>query len=122
MMVIAPLILWSGAIAFNPTLYEAGITRQSFTENNIDKGIDVASYQCLIGVPFGYKYLIGKEVYFFNEKTKAIYGPFLVTDVESISDSYKMLKYGIVADSNCRFLTHQHGYIIDQPRVFEQSR
>lgn len=112
MVKIIIVVVTSGWLAFNSTLELAGDNRQNLaTAWPIDKEIVLDDYDCLIGVPYGYGHLIGKEVYFF-EQSGGIHGPFLVTDVESVRHFPHMRDNHLAADIDCPNLVHKRGYIV----------
>lgn len=112
MLKILIVVVTSGWLAFNTTLELAGNNRQNLaTAWPIDKSVDIAKYDCLIGVPYGYDHLIGHEVYFY-EQSGPIHGPFLVTDVESVRHFPHMRDNRLAADIDCPHLVHKQGYLV----------
>lgn len=98
-----------GVLSWNPTLQDVGKTRQSIpTARPIAEYIDVDDYECRIGVRYGYSWLIGQEVYFLSDR---IYGPFLVTDVESVRHHPFMRDNDLIADIDCPEMVHKRGQI-----------
>lgn len=87
-----------GALSFGPILPEVADNRN----------IPIDSYECLVGVPYGYERLIGHEIYFTDGEQS--YGPWLVVDVESI-DHNKMVEDGLLADVSCTEFVHKNGYL-----------
>lgn len=100
-----------GALSWNSTLQQVGETRQSVpTAYPIAQHIDVTGYECRIGVRYGYGWLIGQEIHFLSEGR--IYGPFLVTDVESIRHQPFMRDNNLAADIDCPELVHKKGQFL----------
>lgn len=109
MTTLITLTIAYGALSYNPTLEMVGITRQTQpTLHPITQSID--HYQCRIGVPYGYGYLIGRETYFLAD-SGVLYGPFIVTDVESVKH-LEMAKNGLLADIDCNQYVHLKGYLM----------
>lgn len=110
------ILLLAGALSYNQTLYDVAQTRQL---NNfaISEQTKIEEYDCLIGVPYGYKFLIDKEVYFI--KGDEIVGPWLVVDVEAKKHHPHMVENNLMADTNCLDYVHlkgQLGIVIEQRR------
>lgn len=107
--VMSNLIILSltGALSFNSTLFDVGLTRAAgFTAYPINK--DPAAYSCRLGVPYSYTYLIGQELYFLPDSGGLI-GPFLVTDIEADIHAGQMTERDLLADIDCMNLVHQTG-------------
>ena len=103
----------AGALSWNPTLQDIGETRQAVpTIYPIAQHVDVSDYKCRIGVRYGYGWLIGQEVFFLSESK--IYGPFLVTDVESIRHFPFMRDNELAADIDCPEFVHKKGQFLLQ--------
>lgn len=101
-----------GWLALNPTLDRVAIVRQTKpVEIAIDKDLDITEYECLLGVPYGYKHLIGKELYFISYNN-GVLGPWLVVDVESSNHAGYMKTNNLVADINCEEYVHEKGVLI----------
>lgn len=76
----------------------------------ISKDINIHQYQCLIGVPYGFGWLIGHEVYFVEKDNVA--GPWLVVDVEAEHHAGIMDRNNLLADTDCREFVHKRGRLI----------
>ncbi len=79
-------------------------------EKPLDVNVDLHKYQCLLGVPYGYKDVIGYEAYFINEQI--VLGPWLIVDVESNIDAGTMKDRRLVADINCTNFVSMYGALI----------
>lgn len=103
------ILATSGYLAYNPTLKNVAEYR---TYMPVEKSltVDYAEYECLIGLPYGYKDLIGKEFYFISLEGE-VYGPWLAVDVESIVHKGQMQERKLVADIDCRQNVHKNGYL-----------
>lgn len=112
MYLLYQLLILGQFLAFNPTLDNVALNRQTKeVRYAINKEVNVKEYKCLIGVPYGYGHLIGQEIYFV-ESNGEIHGPFLVVDVESQYHSGVMDERNILADTNCVSLVHRKGMIL----------
>lgn len=106
------------ALSWNPTLERVGYVRQykSHTvEMPIPKHVNVSAYECRIGLPYGYKEFIGREVYFLAN-TGRMHGPWLVTDVEQQKHHYNkevsMTENDLLADTDCKQYVHMTGTLL----------
>lgn len=79
---------------------------------------NIKEYSCLIGLPYGYKHLIGKEIYFYSSYDKRIHGPWLVVDVESITHQGQMFSRRLAADINCKEYKSHYGVLM----LYEYNR
>jgi len=106
---LIPLVIAGQALAYNPTLHQVGINRQ---QNNhlytISEQIDISQYECRIGLPYGYQYLTGMEVYFLDNQ--GLHGPFLVTDYEN-PEHNQMKDNNLLADIDCVEYVHKKGWL-----------
>lgn len=98
-------------LSYNSKLYSTAIYRQEKpTEYKIRNSVNINEYQCLLGLPYGYGELIGKEIYFLSSND--LYGPWLVVDVESNTDQGTMINHNLLADTNCKYMVHKKGELI----------
>lgn len=101
------IIVMAGFLSSNDTLESVGYYRQTEKVGIIiDRDREIQSYECLVGVPFQLRHLVGQEVFFITEKE--VYGPWLVTDVEAKHHSPYMINKGLI-DTNCQKYTHLEG-------------
>jgi len=109
MTYLIPLAIAGQALSYNPILYWAGINRQQNEYlYTISKQIDINQYECRIGLPYGYQYLTGMEVYFLDNQ--GLHGPFLVTDYES-PEHNQMNDNNLLADIDCLEYVHHYGWL-----------
>lgn len=80
-------------------------------EYSLPKELDTSKYKCLVALPFGYKSLIGKRVYFYSMYDKRIHGPWLVVDIEADNHNY-MKRNNLIADSSCTEYKSQYGILL----------
>jgi hypothetical protein len=109
--VLVILAICGQFLSWNPTLARVAWVRQNYpVKYAISKEIKINEYECLVGVPFGYGYLIGQEIYFWDSLT--LRGPWLVVDVESKVHAGMMDERNLIADINCRRYVHLRGKLI----------
>lgn len=112
MYLLYQLLIIGQFLGFNPSLNDVALTRQTReVKYAISKEVNVKEYDCLIGVPYDYGYLIGQDTYFVESSGK-IYGPFLVVDVESEHHQGIMDQRNLLADTNCDYLVHKKGILL----------
>jgi hypothetical protein len=113
-LVLVVHLLLYGALADNPTLARVGHNRQTMDiAAPIPASVDVDAYACRVALPNRYVGLIGREVWFYTD-TRAFWGPWLVTDIQSDVDAatQPMESVGIAADIDCPQFAHRRGYIL----------
>jgi len=99
-------------LSYNPTLEKVARYRQQYAvEKPLDKKINLEAYECLIGVPHGYKNYIGREVIFRQEDGKYS-GVWLVVDVEQKKHAGMMDDRNLLADVDCLSYVHKKGILI----------
>lgn len=81
-------------------------------EYPIDKKLNTTEYECLVGLPYGYKHLIGRTVYFYDNTSSILRGPWLVVDVESATNKNQMLSRKLIADVSCKEYKSHYGIIV----------
>jgi hypothetical protein len=106
------IVIATGALSFAPglnTAIETRITQPTAYSLDVDM---VDQYNCYVGVPYGYAYLIGQEVW-FRDVDAQLHGPWLVVDVEQKKHAGMLADRGLAADVICRGydMTHQHGKV-----------
>lgn len=100
--VIIYLIVSSGYLSSNPTLYWVGVRRQwDDVALRISHETRITDYECVVGLPGDLRELLGKEV-FFRDHRGLIYGPWLTTDVENGDHSPYMRKNNLAGDVICQ--------------------
>lgn len=100
------IAIFIGVFSYNATLPRVAINRQTIpVEKPISQKVDTLSYECLLGVPHGYKALIGHEMW--AKVDGQILGPFLVVDVEAPYHHPHMRDNGLASDTNCEKLAHK---------------
>lgn len=108
-------VIVTGALSLNLTLGAVADTRiaeaVTYPVTN-----DPAAYQCLIGVPHGFGYLIDREVY-FRDAQGGLFGPWLVVDVEAEHHAPYMAQNSLAADVNCEDFVHRHGELLIEQGV-----
>lgn len=105
------VFLITGWLSYNQTLDTVAINRKTIpVEYKID--VDTTKYECLIGLPYGNKHLIGKDVYFYDYDKMIMKGPWLVVDVESVTHSGIMKLRHLAADTNCKEYVSDYGVIM----------
>ena len=98
-----------GHLSANETLFQVGLTRQTKPVlATISTEIDISSYSCRVGLPYGYAHYIGREIW-FQGQDQEIYGPWLVTDVAAIHHAGIMESRDLIADIDCLDLVHLPG-------------
>lgn len=103
------VIVMVGFLSSNDTLEEVGYYRQTHpVKIIIDRDREIQAYECLIGVPYELRNLVGQEVFFITEKE--VLGPWLVTDVEGEHHSPYMINQALI-DTNCKQYTHLQGML-----------
>ena len=113
-VVLITISISGQALSSNPTLERVGNNRQDYTRQltqYIDPNIDVAGYDCRLGVPHGYHKLIGQEVFFISDDG-TIHGPWLITDVEAPDDAPHMEENNLLADVDCPEMVHKKGRLV----------
>lgn len=100
-----------GYVSLNYTLSQVFITRKyKDVEIPINKLIKLSDYDCLAGLPYGNKHMIGKDIYFIDMNRKIT--KLLVVDVEQRAHYPYMKNNKLVMDTNCPNLVHLYGYIV----------
>lgn len=89
------IILAAGALAWGTNSLE--YTRKY---HELPKGDTI----CNIGVHSRYATTIGRHALFFDLETEAIYGPFLISDVQASEYAGQMETNGLAADIDCKEL------------------
>lgn len=98
-------------LAFNTTLLDVAVVRSTKPVKYVVTR-NYEAYECLVGVPYGYGYLIDKEVVFLNLDSLTLHGPWLVVDVEAKHHYPQMLERNLLADVNCEEYMHKKGVLI----------
>jgi hypothetical protein len=108
----------AGTLSWNSTLLDVGYTRQEIgrTAIGIAQYIDIAAYECRLGVRSEYGWLIGHELHFVSDGE--VHGPWLVTDVEGQHHKPHMLTNGLVADIDCPAMVHRRGHFLVNGREY----
>lgn len=105
------LLIVGQFLSYNPTLDTVAKNRQTRqVKYSIHNEININKYQCLLGVPYGFGYLIGKEVYFVSDNK--VHGPWLIVDVEAEHHQGYMNKNNLLADVSCKEFVHKKGYLV----------
>lgn len=105
------IIVMSGVLATNTTLEAVAYVRQERPARVaiiIDRDREISQYECLVGVPFQLRELVGREVYFITPQE--VYGPWLVADVEAKHHAPFMLQQRLI-DTNCEQYSHLEGVL-----------
>ncbi len=112
-LIMVWVILSTGFLSYNPKLEATMRYRQSApVEYSIDKRMHPEDYECLVGVPYGLGFLIGKEVHFIKPFERKTEGPWLVVDVENEKHKGIMSSRLLAADINCKDQVHSYGSLI----------
>jgi len=117
--ILLVLIVSGQALAYNPTLLSVGEKRQ--TEDlvrTIPDDVDIAGYECRVAVQYPYNFLVGREVFFRDDSTGEIHGPWLVTDYQHPTHYYhgpKMSDDNLLADVDCKEFVHRRGRLYYKP-------
>ena len=108
-------IILTGHLSYAPrSLFDTvALNRQNnLTSQPITR--DFEQYDCLLGVPVNYEYLIDSEAHFLSSEGE-LFGPYLIVDVQNKSARDMQLD-GLVADITCQELVHKEGSLIIQYR------
>jgi len=109
------ILIAGGVLSYGPALDTAMINRQAKPlMYTLPEDFD---YPCIIGVPFEYHWLVGREVYFISLGGE-VFGPWGVVDYEAPRHKGQMQDRMLIADLLCagdedrpNSLVHERGSI-----------
>lgn len=92
------ILIAGGVLSYGPALDTAMVNRQ--TKPLVYTLPENFEYSCIVGVPFKYHWLVGREVYFITLEGE-VFGPWGVVDYEAPKHKGQMKSRLLIADLLC---------------------